>query len=154
MARLAALSERVLVGPAVLLLPLYDPAILSKQLAELDRGRGGRIAVGIGVGGEYPLELTGCGVSLHDRGPRTDEAVDLMRALWMDRRGNHESRYWPALDATVGPPPIRCGGPPIVVAGRKRPATRRAARRGDGGCPSGLSPEICRVGERHRLRGR
>src|SRR5438034_5691046 len=79
LAWVAARTERVKVGTSVLLLPLYPPAIIAKQVADLDRASGGRVLLGIGVGGEYPQEFRACGVPLNERGPRTNEAIPLLR---------------------------------------------------------------------------
>jgi alkanesulfonate monooxygenase SsuD/methylene tetrahydromethanopterin reductase-like flavin-dependent oxidoreductase (luciferase family) len=79
LATLAAVSERATIGTSILLAPLYHPVIVAKQAAELDRLTGGRVALGLGVGGEYPAEFRGCQVDPADRGPRTDEAIDVMR---------------------------------------------------------------------------
>src|SRR5215471_12688705 len=78
----AARTERVRVGTAILLLPLYPPAIVAKQIADLDRATGGRVTLGVGVGGEYPDEFAACGVPIDERGARTDETIPLLRALW------------------------------------------------------------------------
>ena len=82
LAWLAARTERVRVGTAVLLLPLYPPAIVAKQIADLDRATGGRVTLGVGVGGEYPGEFRAAQVPLAERGARADEAIPLLRTLW------------------------------------------------------------------------
>src|SRR5699024_372714 len=79
---ITAWTERVRVGTSILLLPLYQPVIVAKQLADLDSWSGGRLSVGIGVGGEFPKEFEAAGVPIGERGPRTDEAIDVLRALW------------------------------------------------------------------------
>ena len=61
-ARLGVLTERCAIGAAVVLLPLYQPAVLAKQLAEVDRFTNGRLVVGVGVGGEFPSEFEACQV--------------------------------------------------------------------------------------------
>ena len=86
LARLAALTTRVRIGTSVLLLPLYPPAIVAKQIADLDRASGGRVTLGVGVGGEYPQEFEACGVPIEERGGRADEAITLLRRLWSARR--------------------------------------------------------------------
>ena len=139
-ARLAALTERVTVGTAVTVLPLYHPVVLAKQFAEVDRATGGRLAVGVGVGGEYPVEFDACGVPPAERGPRTDEAIEVLRALWTGGEVTREGRWWPLRGVGVAPPPARVGGPPLYVAGRRPPAMRRAARLGDGWLPFLYSP--------------
>ena len=138
--RLAAATRRVRVGSAVLLLPLYPPAIVAKQVADLDRAAGGRVILGVGVGGEYPQEFCACQVPVGERGSRTNEAIPLLRELWTAEPVNHRGRHYPMTDVRVHPPPLQPGGPPIVVAGRKQPAMRRAATLGDGWMPYLYSP--------------
>jgi probable F420-dependent oxidoreductase len=140
LATLAAISERATVGTAVLLAPLYHPVIVAKQAAELDVLTGGRVSIGVGVGGEYPAEFRGCQVDPADRGPRTDEAIEVMRSLWTGAEVDNPGTFWPFEGVSIAPPPAQAGGPPIIVAGRKRPAMRRAALLGDGWMPFLYSP--------------
>ena len=140
LARLSAATERVKIGTSILLLPLYSPAIVAKQIADLDRATGGRVILGVGVGGEYPQEFRACGVPVEERGRRTDEAIPLLRRLWSAEPISHDGRFYPMRDVKVHPAPAQEGGPPIVVAGRKDPAMRRAARLGDGWMPYLYSP--------------
>jgi probable F420-dependent oxidoreductase len=146
---LTAWTERVRVGTAVLLLPLYHPVIVAKQVADLDAWSGGRVTLGVGVGGEFPHEFEALGVPLAERGPRTDEAMGVLRALWSGGPVTHRGRFFALDDVVLVPvaPPSgfgagpRSGGPPLVVSGRKPPAMRRAARLGDGWMPYLVSPE-------------
>ena len=140
LARLAALTERVKVGTSILLLPLYPPALVAKQIADLDRATNGRVVLGIGVGGEYPQEFRACEVPIKERGRRTDEMIPLIRRLWTAEEITHEGRYYAMEDVRIHPAPVQAGGPPIVVAGRKEPAMRRAATLGDGWFPYMYSP--------------
>lgn len=140
LARLSAVTERVTIGTSILLLPLYEPAIVAKQIADLDRSTGGRVVLGVGVGGEYPAEFRACRVPLNERGRRTDEAIGLVRNLWSAEVVSHDGPFYPMQDVSVHPGPVQFGGPPIVVGGRKRPAMRRAALLGDGWMPYLYSP--------------
>ena len=140
LARLAAVTERVKVGTSILLLPLYPPALVAKQIADLDRATNGRVILGIGVGGEYPQEFRACQVPIKERGRRTDEMIPLIRRLWTAEEITHEGRYYAMEDVRIHPAPVQAGGPPIVVAGRKEPAMRRAATLGDGWFPYMYSP--------------
>lgn len=135
LARLAALSHRVQIGTAVLLLPLYPPAIVARQVADLDISSDGRIILGVGVGGEYPQEFRACQVPLDERGRRADEGIAVIRELWTGQQISHTGTFYPMADVRLTPGPSRPGGPPIVVAGRKTPAMRRAALLGDGWMP-------------------
>jgi probable F420-dependent oxidoreductase len=140
LARLSAMSTRAVIGTSVVLLPLFPPAIVAKQVADVDRATGGRVVLGIGVGGEYPHEFSACQVPLAQRGPRTDEAIPLLRRLWSGDEVDHAGPHYPMEGVRLQPPPAQRGGPPIVVAGRKPPAMRRAARLGDGWMPYLSSP--------------
>ena len=62
LALMTAWTERVRVGTAILLLPLYHPVVVAKQVADLDARSGGRITLGVGVGGEFPHEFEAVGV--------------------------------------------------------------------------------------------
>src|SRR5687768_7787511 len=57
LARLVEQSGRAVLGTATLLLPLFPPALVAKQIADLDRAASGRLAIGIGVGGEYASDF-------------------------------------------------------------------------------------------------
>jgi probable F420-dependent oxidoreductase len=140
LARLSAVTERVKIGTSILLLPLYPPAIVAKQIADLDRACAGRLILGIGVGGEYPQEFRACQVPVGERGARTDEAIPLIRRLWSAEEISHQGRFYSMTEVRVHPAPFQEGGPPMVVAGRKDAAMRRAALLGDGWMPYLFSP--------------
>ena len=140
LAVLAARTQRVRVGTSILLLPLYAPAIVAKQVADLDRVTGGRVTLGVGIGGEYAGEFRACRVPIEERAPRTDEAIPLLRRLWTGEPVTHDGRFYAMDDVRIHPAPAQPGGPPIVVAGRQLPAMRRAAHLGDGWMPYLYSP--------------
>ena len=138
--RLATLTERVAVGTSILLLPLYPPALVAKQIADLDRATDGRVMLGVGIGGEYPQEFRAVQVPIEERGRRTNEMIPLLRRLWTAEEITHDGRYYAMEDVKIHPAPVQPGGPPIIVAGRKEPAMRRAATLGDGWFPYMYSP--------------
>jgi alkanesulfonate monooxygenase SsuD/methylene tetrahydromethanopterin reductase-like flavin-dependent oxidoreductase (luciferase family) len=152
LALMTAWTERVRVGTAILLLPLYPPVIVAKQLADLDARSGGRVSAGVGVGGEFRQEFEAVGVPVGERGPRTDEAIEVLRALWRGGPVSHHGKFFafddvelrpvlpPGADADGGGAGMQPGGPPLLVSGRKEPAMRRAARLGDGWMPYLVSP--------------
>lgn len=147
LALMTAWTERVRVGTAILLLPLYHPVIVAKQLADLDAWSGGRLSVGVGVGGEFNHEFEAVGVPVGERGARTDEAMQVLRSLWGGGRVTHHGRFFDLDDVELLPvvppgdrPARQAGGPPLLVSGRKEAAMRRAARLGDGWMPYLMSP--------------
>jgi probable F420-dependent oxidoreductase len=142
LALITAWTERVRVGTSILLLPLYQPVVVAKQLADLDARSGGRVSVGLGVGGEFAKEFEAVGVPVSERGPRTDEAIAVLRALWSGQPVSHHGRFYSFDDVqmrSVGDG-MKPGGPPLLISGRKPPAMRRAARLGDGWMPYLVSP--------------
>ena len=140
LARLAALTERVKVGTSVLLLPLYPPALVAKQIADLDRVTNGRVILGVGVGGEYPQEFAAMQIPVEERGRRTNEMIPLIRRLWTAEPVTHDGFFYAMDGVRIHPAPVQSGGPPILVAGRQPPAMRRAAILGDGWFPYMYSP--------------
>lgn len=148
LALMTAWTERVRVGTAILALPLYQPVLVAKQLADLDSRSGGRLAVGVGVGGEFPEEFDAVGVPVAERGARTDETMQVLRALWRGGPVSHHGRFFrfdgiemrPVRPPGADRPRMQPSGPPLLVSGRKEPAMRRAARLGDGWMPYLVSP--------------
>lgn len=133
LARLAATTERVRVGSSIVILPLYPPAVVAKQAADLQEATAGRVSLGVGIGGEYPVEFRACQIPVEERGRRTDEAIAVIRRLWSGEPVSSDGPFYPMDAVTMLPPPSPM--PPILVAGRKRPAMRRAALLGDGWMP-------------------
>lgn len=145
LALMAAWTERVRVGTAVLVLPLYHPVVVAKQLIDLQVRSGGRLSVGVGVGGEFADEFAAVGVARAERGARTDESIAVLRALWRGGPVTHHGPFFPLHDVELRPVAGAAGGgppppPPLLVSGRTPPAMRRAARLGDGWMPYLMSP--------------
>lgn len=148
----AARTDRVQVGTAVLLLALRHPTVVAKALTTIDVMSGGRVILGVGVGGEYPKEFEACGIPVKERGARVDESIDVMRQLWTGAHVSHKGRFFHFDDVTMEPRPAQVGGPPIWIGGRSEAALRRAARVGDGYLPYLVTPErfrqsFAKVGE-------
>jgi len=141
LARLVEQAQRAVVGTATLVLPWYAPAIVAKQLADLDRASGGRLVVGVGAGGEYGDDFTAAGVPIGERFSRLDESIGLLRRFWSAEPVHHDGRHFRYDGIRIQPSPARPGGPPIIVTGRKAGAMRRAALHGDGWMPYLYSAE-------------
>ena len=139
-------SRRLLLGSSVLLLPLRHPTPLAKQITTLDHLTEGRLILGVGVGGEFPLEYAACGVPHNERGARLTEGVTVLRKFLSGRPVTHHGKFYgPFEDVPMNPPPRQPGGPPIWFAGRKDPALRRIGRLGDGYLAYVISPEMYRA---------
>ncbi len=129
----AAVTERIHLGTGILILPQRNPVVLAKELSTLDSLSGGRMELGIGVGW-LEEEFDALGVPFAGRGARTDEYVEVMRALWDDDHASYEGDHIRFSGASVNPKPTR-GRVPIHVGGHSRKAAERAGRLGDGFFP-------------------
>ena len=130
LAFVGAVTERMLLGTGIIILPQRQPLVLAKQIASLDALCPGRFQFGVGVGYLEP-EMSALGVPLSERASRTDDHLAAMRAIWYDEApvrfsGAHTS--FAGIDAHPRP-----GGPiPIVIGGRTMGAFRRAVVQGNG----------------------
>jgi len=127
-----AATERVTVGPSVLVLPQRDPLEVAKTAATLDRLSGGRLFLGVGAGW-LQEEFAALGRDFATRGPRLEEAIDILHLAWS---GSGEPYQGRRLTVPRGvhchPTPLRPGGVPVHVGGMSRAALRRVVERGDG----------------------
>ena len=137
----AAATERVQLGTGVYLLPLRHPTLTAKTTAAVDLLSGGRLQLGVGIGGEFPPEFDASGVPLRERGSRTDEAIPLLRRLWSEDAVVHQGRHYRFGPVSLDPKPVQPGGPAIWIGGRSPQAMRRAGRLGDGYISTMTSPE-------------
>ncbi len=140
---MACATERIAVGVAAAIAPLRHPSLLAKEFAGVDRISGGRAVLALGTGGDNPRELPAAGVPNELLGRRTDEVIDIVRLYFSGARFSWPGDLYPLDDVWLNPLPVRPGGPPLWVAGRKQPSVRRAALRGDGFLPYMYTAERC-----------
>lgn len=138
---MAGWTERIALGTGVLLLPLRHPSLVAKQFASLDVISGGRVILGVGVGGEGAKDFEAVEIPRSERGARTNEAIEVLRKLWSETSTSHHGRYFNFDEVRMEPPPEQNGGPPIWIGGRSDAALRRVAERGDGWLSYFASPE-------------
>lgn len=136
LAAAASVTSRVRLLSAVTLLPLYPAPLAAKMATTLDRVSGGRFELGIGVGGENPVEFAACGVPVRERGRRTDEGLDVLGRLFAG-----EAIDVDGTPATLDPLPVQRPRPPVWVGGRSEASMRRAGRAGDIWMPYLGSPD-------------
>ena len=129
---------------AITLVPLYPPVLLAKMVAALDVASGGRLTLGVGVGGEFPPEFEACSVPVAERGVRTNEALEIVTGLWSGsgERMSYEGKFTRFSDIAIKPPPAQRPHPPIWVSGRSPAAMRRAARFGAAWMPYMFTPDM------------
>jgi len=125
-------TTRIRLGTGVYLLPLRHPTHVAKMAASLDWLCGGRLTLGVGVGGEFAAEFAACETPRAERDARADESIPILRALWRGAEPPREARFFRVPPLSLAPPPVQSGGPPIWIGGRSDAALRRAAQLGDG----------------------
>ena len=130
---------------SVLLVPFYHPTVLAKLATTLDVASGGRLTLGVGVGGEFPVEFQAAGIPVGQRGSRTNECLEALNLLWTQEHVDYAGQYYRFEDVTLAPPPTQQPHPPVWVAGRRDPALKRAVRYGDGWLPYLYSPDRYRA---------
>jgi probable F420-dependent oxidoreductase len=140
LATFAAATERITIGAGIVLLPLRHPSVVAKEFASLDHVSGGRVILGVGVGGESTKDFEAVGVDPRERGARTDEAMRALRELFRGR-ASFAGLFFAFEDIEIEPGPAQPGGPPLWVGGRSPAAIRRAASLGDGWIPIWVSAE-------------
>lgn len=133
----AALTERVRLGTAILIAALRRPVVLAKTAATLDVLSGGRLDIGVGVGWQRE-EYEAAGLSFAGRGRLLDHTLEVCQELWGNETASYHS---PELDFDrihQAPKPRQPGGVPIWVSGTVNPRSMdRLARFGAGWIPWG-----------------
>ncbi len=128
---LAACTETVKLGTGIVLIAQRNPLVLAKEFASLDVLSGGRAILGIGAG-YLQSEFGALGAPFRERGRRSDEAIDVMRALWNQAEPRFAGEFWQFSGIDAHPRPTTAGGVPIHIGGHSEAALRRAAQRGQG----------------------
>lgn len=113
LAAVAAVTERVELGPLVTALPFHHPALLAKQAATVDEISGGRLVVGVGAGWNE-TEFRAFGLPYERRVDRFTEGFEILRRLLAAERVDHRGEFYHLKGAELLPPP-RPGGPPLMI---------------------------------------
>jgi len=130
-AALAMRTRRVRIATGALPLPLHHPLRVAEDAASLDVLSGGRLELGVGLGGGAE-GAWGFGIPDRERAGRLEEAVTLLRRSWSGEAVAFEGRHFAVGDVVVHPRPVQRPHPPLWIAARAEAALRRAARLGTG----------------------
>ena len=125
----AAVTERLGLGTAVVLGPFQDPLRFAEDCAVVDQLARGRLQVGLGAGWRH-AEFGAFAIPIRERVGRTAELVRICRAAWEGVRFSFHGTYFSYDDVAVTPAPF--GRIPILLAGNVPAAAARAGRSGDG----------------------
>lgn len=114
LAALAAVTERVEIGPLVASVSFHNPAVMAKMAADVDAISNGRLILGLGAGWNE-TEYRAYGLPFDHRVSRFADAFAIIRGLLRDGRVDYHGTYHSAPDCELHPPPQRPGGPPLMV---------------------------------------
>jgi len=128
----AAQTSQITVGPFVINVMNRHPAVLARMASTLQIASGGRLILGMGIGGA-PKEHAAYGIDFpeaKERAARLEEAIAVIRALWTGGPVTRPSVFYPLDDAHAFPIPTP--PPPIIIGGETPAGARLAGRIGDG----------------------
>jgi alkanesulfonate monooxygenase SsuD/methylene tetrahydromethanopterin reductase-like flavin-dependent oxidoreductase (luciferase family) len=114
LAAIAAVTERVEIGPLVASTSFHAPAMLAKQAATVDAISQGRLIVALGAGWNR-REYDAFGFPYDHRVSRFEEALAIIVPLLREGRTTFRGRYYDVDDCVLDPRPVREGGPPIML---------------------------------------
>jgi alkanesulfonate monooxygenase SsuD/methylene tetrahydromethanopterin reductase-like flavin-dependent oxidoreductase (luciferase family) len=145
LAAAAGATERIGLTTSILIAPArLDTVLLAKQAASVDYLSGGRLTLGLAVGGR-PDDFEATGAPFHERGARFDAQLRQLKEIWSGEQ--------------IGPRPAREGGPTLIIGGTADPPIRRVVEHAVGWISGGGGPEVftttaARVREAWRAAGR
>ena len=137
----AAVTDRILLGTCVSLVPEHNPLVLGKRIASLDLLAKGRFIFGIGTGWlEEEAELFK--VDFSHRWTQTKEALEVMRMMWSQTETSFDGKYYKIKPVYSLIHPVQKPHPPIVIGGSAKSVFKRVVALGDGWMPIRPTPEL------------
>ena len=135
----ASVTQRIRLGSTVIILPYRNPVVQAKMFASLDVLSGGRAICGVGVGW-LEKEFDSLGVPYAERGPMSDEFLQMFETLWTQDHPEFEGKYYQIHGMQFEPKPAQ-NPLPIWVGGHSRRAIRRTIKYGHAWHPTRQTPE-------------
>lgn len=131
LAFVAAVTDRLLLIPNIVVLPYRNPFVVAKAVATIDALSDGRFVLATATG-YLRSEYRALGVDYDERNELFDEAIAVLRGAWTTEDFTYEGRHFSATGQTANPKPARV---PIWIGGNSRRARQRVAEVGDGWNP-------------------
>jgi alkanesulfonate monooxygenase SsuD/methylene tetrahydromethanopterin reductase-like flavin-dependent oxidoreductase (luciferase family) len=114
LAAIAAVTERILIGPLVAATSYHTPGMIAKKAATLDEISGGRLVLGLGAGWNE-VEYRAYGFPYDHRVSRFEEAFTIIRTLLREGRCDFDGTYHRLSNAELLPRGPRAQGPPLMI---------------------------------------
>src|SRR5437899_161618 len=131
LAYVAAVTRTLKLGTGIIILPQRNPVVLAKELASVDVLSNGRLIFGIGIGYLKP-EFEAIGAPFDHKGPRSEEFLAAMVALWTMEKPAYRGRFVSFSGINAMPRPVQKPHPEVVFGGPTQEAYGRAARLANG----------------------
>ena len=135
LARAAAVTERIMLGTGILLLPQRDTIQVAREASTLDYQSGGRLLLGIGAGWNRE-ELANHGVEFGSRFRRMREQALALKAIWRDAEAEFHGELIDFDPIQMWPKPIQQPRLPLLVGGEGPTVLDRVSDYGDGWIPN------------------
>ena len=130
---LAAVTQKLELVTAVIILGQRQTALVAKQAAAVDVLSGGRLRLGVGIGWNA-MEYEALNENFHDRGKRSEEQITVLRALWTQEVVDFHGRWHNVTHAGINPLPVQ-RPIPLWLGGRVEAVVERVGRLADGWFP-------------------
>ena len=114
LAALAAVTQRVALGPLVACTGFRSPFLLAKQAVTVDEISGGRLILGLGAGW-HEAEFLAVGTPFDHRVGRFEEAFTIIRTLLRKGEIDVAGQYYEARQAAIVPRGPRPDGIPLMI---------------------------------------
>lgn len=134
----ATVTSRVRLGTAILLFAFRNPVLTAKATATLDYLSGGRLTLGLSLGGR-DNEFEALGVPIKRRVSRFQENLAVMRKLWAEKDVTFHGRYHHLDKVNMEPKPVQKPGIPIILGGSAEAVFQRSAEEADGWVAGGTT---------------
>ncbi len=129
-AAIAATTERIRIGQAVIVLPFHHPINLAEQIAMLDVMSNGRVDLGVGRGYQA-LEYRAFDMDMDESRARFEECLEIMKGLWTTDHFSYQGKFFNVGDATLGTKPVQKPYPQIHMAVMRTPSSFEFALEND-----------------------
>ena len=123
---MAAVTNNVIFGTDICLLPFNHPIRLAEDLAVLDNLSGGRIELGLGMG-YAPHEFRGFRLPVSRRVSLMNEGIEVLQRCFTGERFSYHGKRYQFDDVKITPGYVQEGGPPLWIAAMSEPGALRAA---------------------------
>ena len=132
----ATATSRLRLGTSICELAVYDPILLAKVIASVDRLSGGRLVLGLGYGWNVP-EIENHGVSFSDRRDVLHENLEAMTAIWTQDVASYSGTHVSFDQILCWPKPLQSPRPPALLGATGPKGLAAAVAYFDGWMPTG-----------------